>query len=309
MDPLEKLTNFPLSVAIQIPSYNNETFVKESIDSCLNQSYKNLKIGVFEDYSTDGTHQLLHNYNASNVEIIFNSSNLGRVLNYRNAWNWSKKSDWFINLDGDDFYTNNFWIEDYIKHITNTKYNISLVQTSFLKYVNIKDVKILEKLDENTFVISGYEYIYHTIKNYSFSHLSCIFNSKYAIETEAYSDDCMYCDLFTGLRIASCGQVIVSNKNVGEWRVHEFNNSIKKSEKEEKVKNEMAFYKFFEYLEHKFTFSEIKSLIKIYETREFNKEMSTLSLKGNTLKILKSCLEERNFSFISLKHILKSLLN
>ena len=40
-------------VSILINNYNNQNFLKKSIDSCLNQTYKNLEIIIFDDNSTD----------------------------------------------------------------------------------------------------------------------------------------------------------------------------------------------------------------------------------------------------------------
>ena len=46
-------------VSIVIPVYNSEMFLKESIDSILNQSYKNIEVIVVNDGSTDSSQQIL----------------------------------------------------------------------------------------------------------------------------------------------------------------------------------------------------------------------------------------------------------
>ena len=42
-------------VSILLLSYNQKEFIKDSIESSLNQSYKNLEIVISDNGSTDGT--------------------------------------------------------------------------------------------------------------------------------------------------------------------------------------------------------------------------------------------------------------
>ena len=46
-------------VSILINNYNNENFVKESINSCLKQSYKNIEIIIYDDKSNDGSVKII----------------------------------------------------------------------------------------------------------------------------------------------------------------------------------------------------------------------------------------------------------
>lgn len=49
-------------VSIAIVTFNQKDYLKECIDSILNQDYENIEIIVADDGSTDGTHDLLLNY-------------------------------------------------------------------------------------------------------------------------------------------------------------------------------------------------------------------------------------------------------
>ncbi len=65
-------TNNPL-VSILIANYNNEKFLSRSINSCLNQTYTNFEIIVFDDKSTDNSKSILQNYEKNDkIKIFFN---------------------------------------------------------------------------------------------------------------------------------------------------------------------------------------------------------------------------------------------
>ena len=46
-------------VSILIINYNNHSLLKRSIKSCLNQSYKNIEILIFDDQSNDNSSNVL----------------------------------------------------------------------------------------------------------------------------------------------------------------------------------------------------------------------------------------------------------
>ena len=49
-------------VSILIINYNNANFLERSINSCLNQTYKNFEILVYDDKSNDGSKLILEKY-------------------------------------------------------------------------------------------------------------------------------------------------------------------------------------------------------------------------------------------------------
>jgi glycosyltransferase involved in cell wall biosynthesis len=50
-------------VSILISSYNGSKYIKEQLDSLLNQSYKNIEIIVRDDGSSENTIEILKSYN------------------------------------------------------------------------------------------------------------------------------------------------------------------------------------------------------------------------------------------------------
>ena len=81
------MNQLQLLVSIALCTYNGERFLKEQIDSILNQTYTNTEIIVTDDASTDGTKNILENYAAkdSRVKVFFNDTNIGLLRNYEKA--------------------------------------------------------------------------------------------------------------------------------------------------------------------------------------------------------------------------------
>jgi len=72
-------------VSILIPVYNRISLVGETIDSAINQTYKNIEIIIVDNCSTDGTWELLQQYAEKDkrIRILRNKVNIGPVLNWK----------------------------------------------------------------------------------------------------------------------------------------------------------------------------------------------------------------------------------
>lgn len=73
-------------VTILMSAYNEEKYIKKTIDSLLNQTYKNVKFVIINDGSTDNTSNILNEYEKKypdKIKFINNKRNVGltRCLN------------------------------------------------------------------------------------------------------------------------------------------------------------------------------------------------------------------------------------
>lgn len=70
-------------VDILLPTYNGEKYIKEQIDSILNQSYKNIRLIISDDGSKDTTLQILKEYEQKDnrIKVYIQQQNLGVVKN------------------------------------------------------------------------------------------------------------------------------------------------------------------------------------------------------------------------------------
>ncbi|WP_029274509.1 glycosyltransferase family 2 protein [Pedobacter borealis] len=78
--------NIPL-VSIALCTYNGEKYLRQQLDSIVNQTYPNLEIVVVDDVSSDNTIEILNEYALKHTKfrIIRNELNLGYVKNFEKA--------------------------------------------------------------------------------------------------------------------------------------------------------------------------------------------------------------------------------
>lgn len=74
-------------VSIAMCSYNGERFIKEQLDSILNQTYNNIELIIVDDCSKDNTIEIIEEYLNKDNRIKFykNVKNLGFVKNFEKS--------------------------------------------------------------------------------------------------------------------------------------------------------------------------------------------------------------------------------
>jgi glycosyltransferase involved in cell wall biosynthesis len=63
-----------VEVSVVIPSYNHEEYIKEAIQSVLNQTYKDIELIVVDDGSTDNSPRVLSELKHERVKIVFQNN-------------------------------------------------------------------------------------------------------------------------------------------------------------------------------------------------------------------------------------------
>ena len=88
-------------VSVILPSWNRADWLKKSIDSVLEQTFRDFELIVVDDASTDSTQEILTIYSGKFRSITF-AKNLG-VSAARNVAVKNCDSEWIAFLDSDDF--------------------------------------------------------------------------------------------------------------------------------------------------------------------------------------------------------------
>lgn len=70
-------------VDVLLATYNGETYIKEQIESILNQTYQNIQIIISDDCSQDKTREILKEYEKNDrIKVFYQEKNLGYVKNF-----------------------------------------------------------------------------------------------------------------------------------------------------------------------------------------------------------------------------------
>ena len=64
-------------VSVFIPYYNDRSFLKDSIESVLHQTYQNFELILLNHASTDGSKEFVHSYKDERIKHIDIDKNLG----------------------------------------------------------------------------------------------------------------------------------------------------------------------------------------------------------------------------------------
>ncbi len=121
-------------VTVIIPSYNCEAYIAETIDSILNQTFKDIELIVVDDGSTDKTREIVESYGTP-VRLITQSN--ARVCAARNRGIREAKGEFICLMDHDDYWYPeklSRQLEEFEKHP-----EAGAVYSSFLRWYRNQD--------------------------------------------------------------------------------------------------------------------------------------------------------------------------
>ena len=72
-------------LSVCIPVYNGAAFIKETIDSVLNQNFKDFEIVIVDNQSTDNTISIVKSYSDPRIKLFINETNIGMIPNWNKA--------------------------------------------------------------------------------------------------------------------------------------------------------------------------------------------------------------------------------
>lgn len=105
-------------ISVIIPSYNHENYIKDAIDSILNQTFQDFEIIIIDDGSSDNTKNVLGKYDDSRITLIcqenqgaHNAINRGLMLS---------KGTFISILNSDDFFEKKYF-ESAVRYLENNQ--------------------------------------------------------------------------------------------------------------------------------------------------------------------------------------------
>lgn len=91
-------------VSVIIPAYNRVKYIRQAVDSALNQTYSPVELIVVDDGSTDGTYEVLQKY-VDRIQLIHHEGRLNRGQSAAINLGLAKaKGKYIAILDSDDYW-------------------------------------------------------------------------------------------------------------------------------------------------------------------------------------------------------------
>ena len=138
-----------MGISVIIPVYNVEKFVKRSVESALNQTYKDLEIILVNDGSTDKSGEICDNYAKKDKRIkVIHQENKGisgaRRIGFLNA-----TKEYLSFLDSDDFILADFY-ETLFSYIDIEKADIIIGRQTKVSAESLMSASLCKTLGTNT---------------------------------------------------------------------------------------------------------------------------------------------------------------
>lgn len=137
-----------MRISVCIASYNGEKYIKEQVDSIINQLTASDEIIVSDDGSTDKTLEILEGYNDSRIKVFKNNGKHGYTHNFENALKQSS-GDYIFFSDQDDV-----WLPNKVETILPYLQNDNLVVGD--AYITNNDLEIQGRISEWRTYKKGY---------------------------------------------------------------------------------------------------------------------------------------------------------
>lgn len=124
-------------VTVLMPTYNVAPYVREAIDSVLQQTYHDFELLVIDDCSTDDTVSVVRSINDPRIRIIQNEKNVGLAENLNRGLSHIT-TEYVARMDGDDI-AEPFWLEREIA-ILDSYPEIGICSGGFERFGTVKSL-------------------------------------------------------------------------------------------------------------------------------------------------------------------------
>ena len=231
-------------VSVLMTVYNTDRFLRKSINSILNQNYKNFEFIIVDDFSKDKSRKIIKSYKNSRIKKFLLRKHIGRT----NALNFGLrkcKGKFIAILDSDD-------ISVYNRLLKQVEF---LEKNSQIKMVGSNTLLINEKGKKikNFYIPSNFdEFNRKMIFNNYLPHSSVMFNKQFLNKTGgSYPKDFIYSqDYALILRFLLKSKIYVLPNILTKSRVSKDNmtnsNILKLTREKEMIKNNFFSYKNFD---------------------------------------------------------------
>ena len=126
------------SISVIIATYNGSKYIRQQLDSILDQTLKPDEIIICDDNSTDDTVSIIKPYlNNPVIKLLVNTTGLGVVANFKKAAQHANQGNWIVFCDQDDM-----WVPEKLERLKSEMLLIDDDHTPALVY---SDLTVIDK--------------------------------------------------------------------------------------------------------------------------------------------------------------------
>jgi glycosyltransferase involved in cell wall biosynthesis len=210
--------NNKIYISVVLATFNDELYIKESVNSILNQTYPHFELIIVNDGSTDSTLSILQSIEDDRIQII-NQDNVGLAKSL-NVGICASNYNWIARMDGDDIAMLNRF-EEQVKYISD---DVAVIGSEAL-FINEDGAPLYET---HSPVTLDRDIKRRLTKCTPFIHPSVMINKKKLIEVGGYDENFTRIqDYNLWIRLKDKGEFIIIPKVLIKYRRFYYSDSFK----------------------------------------------------------------------------------
>lgn len=302
-----------MKISVIIPVYNVEKYIRQCLESVINQTYKNLEIIIVNDGTKDNSMKIVEEYLQDKRIKIINKEN-GGLSSARNKGLEEATGKYISFIDSDDYIDLNLY-----ENIVNELNEEDVIIFDYYVYnEKNKNFEIIAKKEENL-KIDDNKFLCTSHSNNCWNKL---YKREFILKIGIKFLEILYEDVFWNIQtIFEASKIKYINRKYYYYRINRENSIMTKSNKIEKDKSDNKFleyqkYSYFKIYEaiHKFYLLNENKLIlnnKLYlliEEKKWESFIKNEIYLEELEKILKECYF-KNLLLEEEKNIIKEKMN
>lgn len=153
-------------VSVIMPAYNTENYITKSIQSVINQTYKNWELIIVDDFSSDKTVDVVRSFDEDRITVIQLEANSG-AAKARNIGIQRANGEFLAFLDSDDL-----WTEEKLEK------QISFMKENDYSFTSTEYAEMNDK-DEIVYIVKNFHILdYNGVLKYCPGNSTIIYNAK-----------------------------------------------------------------------------------------------------------------------------------
>lgn len=271
-------------ISVIMPVYNTAKYLKQAIDSILNQTFNDFEFIIIDDCSTDGSLDIIKSYCDERIILIENEINKGYVYGLNYALSFAN-GKYIARMDSDDIS---------LPHRFKRQFHI-LEENAFITICG----SFMEKIHNSVLInypISHNEIKVKFLENSCLAHPAVMFRKSFIIENNFIYDDNMTpaedYDLWT--KMATCNAIFLNiPESLVKYRVHK--NQISNIKEIQRIKNANKIK--ISYLSNICSKSSSKKFVNLYliNDKSVSHKIAYLNWLYNQCSFLKDQNEDKQF--------------